>query len=146
MGDSNGGAASGSERDEPRARNNPLRAAEVGDSRRVGPGTGRSDRRPPAQSSDGEEERADMTERTGWMPALRWVLFAILLVNAVTLTVYFRIQEYRLKYKISRLQADLDKERERSRDFSRELLRTAQQENLETTRRDYQMGLRGGRD
>ncbi|HLG42387.1 MAG TPA: hypothetical protein VI643_03395 [Planctomycetota bacterium] len=87
-----------------------------------------------------------MTERTGWMPALRWVLFAILLVNAVTLTVYFRIQEYRLKYKISRLQADLDKERERSRDFSRELLRTAQQENLETTRRDYQMGLRGGRD
>jgi len=87
-----------------------------------------------------------MTERPGWMPALRWVLFAILLVNAVTLTVYFRIQEYRLKYKISRLQADLDQERERSRELSRELLRTAQQENLDSTRRDYRMGLGERRD
>jgi cell division protein FtsL len=87
-----------------------------------------------------------MTERTGWMPALRWVLFAALLVNAVTLTVYFRVQEYRLKYRISRLQGELDQERERTRELARELLRTAQQGRIDDRLREFRLELQERRE
>lgn len=80
------------------------------------------------------------------MPALRWVLFAALLVDAVTLTVYFRVQEYRLKYRISRLQADLEQERERTRELARELLRAAQQDTIGDRLREYRLELQERRE
>lgn len=87
-----------------------------------------------------------MTKRMAWMPVLRWVFIAALLVNAVTLTVYFRVQEYRLKYRISRLQADLDQEREKTRELARELLRTAEQGSISDRLREYRLELQERRE
>jgi hypothetical protein len=84
-----------------------------------------------------------MKSTPGWMPAIRWVLFAVLLINAVTLTVYFRMQEMRLKYQVSRLQEEVDRQKELTREYSIEVLQTAQQGRLDGQVRDWQPELGG---
>ena len=69
-------------------------------------------------------------EHGGFRIVLRIVLFVVILFNAVTLVVYLRTQEIRLQYRLSRAEADFQREERAARDLSQELLRASQRENL----------------
>ena len=72
-----------------------------------------------------------MERRGGLRTSLRIVLFAVILFNAVTLIVYFRTQEVRLQYKLSRLQAERAQEERDGRDLAQHLRELGQKENLD---------------
>lgn len=67
-----------------------------------------------------------MERKSNRLVPLRWIFFSVLLVNTMLLTVHFRVQEVRLKYRVSRLQRELRRQKDLTRELSRELLRVSQ--------------------
>jgi cell division protein FtsL len=58
----------------------------------------------------------------GLRKALRIVLYVVILFNAVTLIVYFRTQEVRLQYRLSKLQAQLAAQEREGRELAQRWL------------------------
>jgi hypothetical protein len=79
-----------------------------------------------------------------WKP-LRLVFFIIVMFNAVTLVVYLRVQEVRLSYRLSRLQADIERENDLRRELGRELLLHAESEALDESGKPLGVELEEGR-
>lgn len=62
--------------------------------------------------------------------AFRILLVAVILINAVTLIVYFRIQERRLSYAYSKLQREMQEASRRHKDLAMQVLDRAGRDNV----------------
>lgn len=71
--------------------------------------------------------------------AFRILLVAVIVINAVTLIVYFRIQERRLGYAYSKLQREMQEASRSHKELARQVLDQAGRDNV--AQRARQLGL-----